>query len=317
MQIYRKIHRFIFTGVGLVFFIAFTLQIDAQKVSATTGVYQLFQNGVIHSSDLGTFATSGNLAKRYMADGGSGFYGFPLGEEYIDTQRGKCQLFEFGTLCESSGTYCDEYRRGNLTMPFYETRCGTLLQSGVIKLPNVGVVSRKDWGAKYSQEGSNLATYSYFVRDREKPLNQTVHTIVIHHTTDPQNQSIRELEEKAKSLGYDSIPYHFVIDGKGVIYEGRPLEFLGDHVKEQNYGRIGVAVMGDFEPRIQNFWRADVVTGEQLSSLKLLIDDLQDEYTVDVSAIMGHKDVVGQTGECPGMNLLNYLEEIRDYANKN
>lgn len=66
----------------------------------TTGAYQKFDNGTIHSSDLGTFATTGKLNEVHTNGGGTAKYGFPRDEMYKQSNEW-CQDFEMGTLCES------------------------------------------------------------------------------------------------------------------------------------------------------------------------------------------------------------------------
>ncbi len=75
----------------------------AQYISngtTTTGAYQKFDKGTIHSSGHGTYATTGTLDYIHTSGGGTGRYGFPLGEMYNTTERGMCQQFESGLLCE-------------------------------------------------------------------------------------------------------------------------------------------------------------------------------------------------------------------------
>jgi RHS repeat-associated protein len=78
------------------------------------------------------------------------------------------------------------------------------------------IISRKEWGAKkpitkgreYEQIKGNLSVY--------------YNTITIHHSGNEDNAlTIQDLQEKEQEGGYADIPYHFAIDGKGNIYEGR------------------------------------------------------------------------------------------------
>lgn len=70
-------------------------------VSATSGAYQRFEHGSIYSSELGTFAVFGKLDEKYRAEGATAKYGFPIAEHYQTKDKGDCQEFELGTLCES------------------------------------------------------------------------------------------------------------------------------------------------------------------------------------------------------------------------
>ena len=46
--------------------------------------------------------------------------------------------------------------------------------------------------------------------------------------------------------GWYDIGYHFVIDYDGTLAAGRPLVRMGAHVKGENKGTVGVALMGGY-----------------------------------------------------------------------
>lgn len=69
----------------------------------TTGAYQQFANGTIHSSYLGTFSTTGKLNQIHTSGGGTAKYGFPTGEMYLK-DGDSCQDFETATICETKTT---------------------------------------------------------------------------------------------------------------------------------------------------------------------------------------------------------------------
>lgn len=70
--------------------------------------------------------------------------------------------------------------------------------------------------------------------------------IVIHHTAN--YNSVKSDEEKQmKKKNFDGIGYHFIISTDGLIYEGRPLDKKGEHVQNANTGKIGIALVGNFE----------------------------------------------------------------------
>lgn len=49
------------------------------------------------------------------------------------------------------------------------------------------------------------------------------------------------------------LAYHFVIDGNGVVFEGEPIEARGAHTELTNTGKIGIALMGNFESSDDTF----------------------------------------------------------------
>lgn len=100
------------------------------------------------------------------------------------------------------------------------------------------------------------------------------------------------------------------------MYWGRPLEFKGDHVKKQNTGKIGIALIGDFQ-KDWNTWFPDKPTQAQISALEEIIKDLRQEFNIDPNNIVGHRDVLEQSTLCPGENLYSQLDQIRKYAKEN
>ncbi len=159
------------------------------------------------------------------------------------------------------------------------------------------VISRKAWGAK-------AATDDYEATTLER--------ISIHHTEGAQPLTLEDgihemrLIQDFHQNGRDwiDIGYHYLIDGAGRIYEGRPLGTMGAHVLHKNPGNIGIALMGHFhDPKNQT------PTPEQLRSLVALAGWLTSGYAIEAKNILGHRDQ-GDTS-CPGDNLYAKLQEIR------
>lgn len=102
---------------------------------------------------------------------------------------------------------------------------------------------------------------------------------------------------------WSDIGYHFVIDWRGRIWEGRHLEKVGANVRSNNDGLIGVALLGDF--------MTQKPTPEQLRSLKQLLGWLMATYKIPPEAIRGHGDIVET--DCPGRYMEYRGEESRPY----
>ena len=227
----------------------------------------------------------------------------------------------------NKNNFCIEYRKWYLTNSHYEENCWTLIASNIVNLNSVDIVTRKNWWPKYSQEDYvpswtdkewnifpvNSEIYNYFYRYPWRKFADIYDHIVIHHSADPQYQTVQELEEKERKDRYYSMPYHFVIRGDGVIYEWRPLEFNGDHVGWKNTWKIGIVVMWDFEYRWQNIWSADIPTEEQLISVKTLTKSLTERFNIDPENIKWHNDL-DPGNQCPWDNLEDKLEYLRQYS---
>lgn len=105
-------------------------------------------------------------------------------------------------------------------------------------------------------------------------------------------------EEKA----WPDIPYHFVIDLDGNIYEGRPLEIAGDtNTSYDPSGHALIVVVGNYDIRNPS--------EKQLDSVAALAAHLASTHAVAVQDIKGHKDYAPGETSCPGANIYRYLED--------
>lgn len=135
------------------------------------------------------------------------------------------------------------------------------------------------------------------------PLRSALDTIVVHHSALPLSDGPLEIQQFHMEIrGFADIGYHFVIDSQGLIYEGRTINVRGAHTGGQNYGKIGIVLMGNFE--------VDEPSEAQLNSLTALSRCLAREYTI--KRIAGHRDF--QPGEtvCPGKNLWPLLPALAE-----
>ncbi len=102
--------------------------------------------------------------------------------------------------------------------------------------------------------------------------------------------------------GWMDIPYHFVIDLEGSVYEGRPLQYPGaTNTTYDPTTHALIVVVGNYEVRD--------VTEPQLKSLANLTAFLATEYSVDLPDIRGHKDYAPGETDCPGANIYQTLED--------
>ena len=111
------------------------------------------------------------------------------------------------------------------------------------------------------------------------------------------------------------IAYHFAIGQDGAIYEGRSIDARGAHVYQANSGRIGVLLLGDFQPgmeipRIGIWVRWDLARGDdpgptsaQVVSTVRLLRWLDYQYGID--SVLGHRQV--NTTACPGDLCMPYI----------
>ena len=143
-------------------------------------------------------------------------------------------------------------------------------------------------------------------------LNQ-VDFIGIHHTSVEHNQDVETIHNfHFNTNGWLAIGYHFYIMQGGEIYEGRPLNKRGAHIRGENHRSIGVCVAGNFDVQ-------DIIKDfpEQYQSLVKLLRWLKSEYPH--ANIKPHTHFSGKT--CPGSNfpmdkLINDVNNIEEgYSN--
>jgi hypothetical protein len=147
--------------------------------------------------------------------------------------------------------------------------------------------------------------------------------IILHHTGVRRNPAI-SLETKMRGLqsfsqspgevspghrkpAWPDVPYHFYVDAKGRIAEGRDVHFAGDtNTHYDTAGFIQIAVEGDFEKETPGPEQLTAV--HDLLMWLLLMGGLSDG---NVSMHMDH----AQT-DCPGKNfkavLPGLLSQVRD-----
>lgn len=95
------------------------------------------------------------------------------------------------------------------------------------------------------------------------------------------------------------VPYHYLIDFDGTVYEGRNIRYAGD--TNTNYDPAGhalICVPGNYEEQEPN--------QKQLEAVVRTMAWLCWKYNLSPEVIRGHKDVAAGT-VCPGSNVYRYL----------
>ena len=174
--------------------------------------------------------------------------------------------------------------------------------SGLAPLPVDGAVldgvePRSAWGAR-------PATGPY---EPMLPLRLT-----LHHTEMAQPltraDAVTELrviqDFHIQGRGWIDIGYHFLIDGSGRVWEGRPHSVIGAHVRNKNDGNVGIALLGNFHPP-----SAHRPTAAQSKAFVALARRLVAAYSMEPRQILGHRDQQGTS--CPGDALYGRLPSLR------
>lgn len=157
------------------------------------------------------------------------------------------------------------------------------------------VVSRAAWGARAPK--GNYA-------------NHTIDGIVVHHTWRPTQVQYKKEATMRGIQNYhmndnkwSDIGYHFIIGPEGTIYQGRPETVIGAH-SSPNTGKVGICVVGDYDPGQDRFTEASQ------ESLVQLMTWLTAEYGISTQEYYGHRDFAPKT--CPGDDIYSKMDAMRN-----
>jgi hypothetical protein len=133
--------------------------------------------------------------------------------------------------------------------------------------------------------------------------------VTLHHTGDaqplrPEDDLVRKLRGLqswgAAERNWWDVPYHFLLDLEGRIYEGRDYHFMGEtNTAYDPGGHFLISVVGNYER--QEPTRAQIAAIADMMAWALR------EFDLPLDRIGGHYDYA-QTG-CPGQHLRKYLED--------
>jgi hypothetical protein len=157
----------------------------------------------------------------------------------------------------------------------------------------IEVIERAGWGAAPAGAGME---------------EHVVERLTIHHTGVALEDN-REAPARLRAhqvfhqtdRGWPDIAYHFAIDRKGNIYEGRSPEFRGDTATSYDpTGHFLVVLEGNFD--------VEGTAEPQLRSLTELLAWAAGRYSVGAGTIQSHRDYAPGETSCPGDNLYPLVE---------
>lgn len=165
------------------------------------------------------------------------------------------------------------------------------------------VHGREEWGAKPPKE-----PFSAHVPKR----------LTFHHTAGRRTSTLQESLDEVRFIqdfhqngrGWNDIGYHYLIDTAGRVFQGRPENVSGAHVRGGNSGNVGVSLMAyHHEPKL------DPLVPEELASLQALLLALSIDYGIPAEELRGHRDF-GSGTSCPGDLAYVKREELRETLRK-
>jgi len=179
------------------------------------------------------------------------------------------------------------------------------------------IIARNDW-AKIKVNKNTLK--GFYQAERKSVLY-----LGIHHDGSPNSSLNSILTYHIKTNGWGDIAYHFIIDKKGQIYEGRSLTKASDtnnvfrsYGKERLSSIVNILLIGNFD--------AERIAPDspQVESAKILLAYLYLKYPlVTLDNIRGHRDFITDSAyatsliTCPGKNMyspVNIIDEIKSFV---
>ena len=127
----------------------------------------------------------------------------------------------------------------------------------------------------------------------------TLFNTTSYKSTAARLATIRNSHVNAK--GWGDIGYHYIIDRAGRVWEGRPSQYQGAHVRNNNPNNLGVMLLGNFDKQYPST--------AQLAALQTTLTALRHHYNVPVSRIYTHRELT--TTRCPGKYLQPRIAALR------
>jgi hypothetical protein len=133
--------------------------------------------------------------------------------------------------------------------------------------------------------------------------------VTLHHIGSPQplmpgedpKEKLRNLQTwGARDRNWWDLPYHFLIDLEGRVYEGRDYHFMGETNTTYNpEGHFLISIIGNYDKQEP--------TQAQLNAIADMMAWAISRYDLPLDRIGGHYNYA-ETG-CPGKELRKYLED--------
>jgi hypothetical protein len=139
-------------------------------------------------------------------------------------------------------------------------------------------------------------------------IRHTITHITLHHEGDPnplkpEDDVVRKLRAlqswSASDRNWWDVPYHFLLDLKGNIYEGRDYHYMGEtNTTYDPSGHFLITVIGNYSKQQP--------TQAQIDAIADLMAWAVSEFDVPLDNIKGHYNYADT--DCPGKYLKPYLE---------
>ena len=153
------------------------------------------------------------------------------------------------------------------------------------------IISVEEWGGSRINVGPTRKHEIKHITLHHGGVDFLKGTDTAHH--------LRNLQAWSRNTrGWPDIPYHYLIDPDGKIYEGRDITLAGDTNTEYDpTGHALIVVLGNFDKVEPN--------AAQIDATVAVMALLAKRYNVVPTTIQSHRDYAKTS--CPGANLYPYI----------
>lgn len=129
--------------------------------------------------------------------------------------------------------------------------------------------------------------------------------IILHcsATQEGRNFTVEQIHNMHLKNGWAGIGYNYYIDLNGVIWEGRPEDYVGAHTTNHNSISIGICYCGGVD---KNGKAKDTRNEAQKKAMLELLRSLHKKYPN--ASIHGHNEFAAKA--CPSFNVATYVKTI-------
>lgn len=134
-------------------------------------------------------------------------------------------------------------------------------------------------------------------RPRGEFRKHRIQRITIHHTAAELTDNtqaptvMRRHQDWHMSHGWPDLAYHFIVDRNGNVYEGRPIDAVGDTFTEYD-------PTGHFLACFEGHFDRQAPSAEQIAAMTALVAWAMWRFAVPAARITGHRDWAATS--CPG-----------------
>ena len=145
-----------------------------------------------------------------------------------------------------------------------------------------------------------------------KKSKRTITEIIVHCTATPEgkDKTVEQIRNEHLAQGWNDIGYHYLIDRRGHVLNGRDVDIAGAHCVNHNAHSIGVAYVGGLENRpgvpYAKLKAKDTRTLSQKAALLMLLAELRKFYPK--AEIHGHRDFAAK--DCPSFDATKEYKNI-------